>query len=407
MSRGIEEVISRAIGVDGRTLGSRSIELAAAARAKARHVTLEQYAAMVTEPRELQALIELVVVPETWFVRVPAAFRLLARLATAPAAPTPFRILTFPCSSGEEPYSVAITLLEAGRSCSSFSIDAADVSTRAIDRARARTYGRSSFRNRPESFNRQYFEPAGSARWVLTAERVWTSVRFRQANLTDPSTWPGGEPYHAIFCRNVLIYLHRQVQQRVLATLRSRLAPDGVLFLGEGEGGLALAEGWRHISGASDAFAFRFESGTGLHEPRLRVRTPPVRSAPPAPPPIRLRPPPPSPSPGREPQTTSDDALLAEAQQLADAGELSRAEQLCRQYLTTHTATADAYHLLGLLREAGGEIAEAAALYRKALYLDPNHTETMRHIALILDGRGGARRAERLRKLAAAKDGER
>lgn len=403
MKRRIEEVLSRAIGVDAQTLGRRSTELAAAARAKARHVTLEQYVALLADPHEMQAFVELLVVPETWFFRIPAAFRLLSKLASAPPVPAVFRVLTFPCSTGEEPYSAAMAMLDAGKSPRSFSIDAADVSAHALERARVRTFGRSSFRNHPGSFIHRYFQPAGSTRRVLTDERVWGAVRFTQANLTVASSWPAGEPYHAIFCRNALIYLHRRAQHEVLVSLRSRLAPGGTLFVGEGEGGLALAEGWRPLPGGSGAIAFRFEAGRDLHATRARPRAGPARTTMAAPIPPRasrpVHPPEPEPLPA-----IADQSPLSRARVLADAGNLSHAEQLCRQHLAAHPKSADAYHLLGLLREASGAVDEAASLYRKALYLDPKHTETIRHIALILDGHGGERRAERLRRLSVLKD---
>ena len=99
---------------------------------------------------ELQELIDTVAVPETWFFRDRGAFIALARIALdamVRRGPTDvLRILSVPCSTGEEPYSIAMSLLDAGLSPQRFQVEAIDISHRAIERARAGVYRRNSFR---------------------------------------------------------------------------------------------------------------------------------------------------------------------------------------------------------------------------------------------------------------------
>ena len=99
-----------------------------------------------SHPRELAELVNLVVVPETFFFRYPASFRALAEWA-GPWPARPLRILSLSCSTGEEPYTIAMTLLDAGFGEAEFFLEARDLSTAAIAAARHGHYGSKSFRD--------------------------------------------------------------------------------------------------------------------------------------------------------------------------------------------------------------------------------------------------------------------
>ena len=129
---------------------------------------------------------EEVVVAESWFFRDPQVFpfvrRFVATLAALPGR-QPVRILSAPCAAGEEPYSLAMALLEAGLVPEQFSIDAIDVSQAALDRARRGVYSANAFRNADLSFRDRWFrsERAGS----VLDEAVRRCVHFDRANLLD------------------------------------------------------------------------------------------------------------------------------------------------------------------------------------------------------------------------------
>jgi chemotaxis protein methyltransferase WspC len=89
--------------------------------------------------------------------------------------------------------------------------------------------------------------------------------------------------------------------------------------------------------------------------------------------------------------------LLA-GQALADQGRLAEAASACEQHLREEGASADAYCLLGLIREAAGDKVAAAVQFRKALYLEPRHAESLAHLALLLERQGDAHAAHLLRK---------
>src|SRR5262249_14516472 len=136
--RRIEELLARRIGLDPVSTGPHVILVAARRRMAEMGVSdLSDYAARVAASEaEQQALIEEVVIPESWFFRDERPFRRLAdhareRWVAAPWRP-PLRALSVPCAGGQEPYSIAITLLDAGLSARRFHIDAVDVSARLL-----------------------------------------------------------------------------------------------------------------------------------------------------------------------------------------------------------------------------------------------------------------------------------
>ncbi|AOJ05316.1 chemotaxis protein CheR [Burkholderia mayonis] len=219
-------------------------------------------------PDERRALIELFVVPETWFFREREAFGALARLGAERLFAEParvLRILSAPCSTGEEPYSAAMVLLDAGIDPARFEIDALDISGRAIEHAECARYGRNSFRGHALEFRDRHFKAAADG-WVLD-ERVRACVRFRRANLLDLLGCPG-EPYDFVFCRNVLIYFDRDAQDRVVRIVEEQLGERGIVFVGPAETGVVMRQGLTSVQ-IPLAFAFYKAAADAAARPRV------------------------------------------------------------------------------------------------------------------------------------------
>ncbi|HDR9509389.1 MCP methyltransferase [Burkholderia cepacia] len=368
---------------------------------------------------ERRALIELFVVPETWFFRDREAFATLARLAAERLAATPgrvIRVLSAPCSTGEEPYSAAMALLDAGLGPASFTIDAIDLSARAIEQARLGCYGRNAFRGTATEFRARYFTPAADG-WLLD-ERVRACVQFRHANLVEPIADTGFR-YDFVFCRNVLIYFDRDAQDRVIRSLDACLADDGMLFVGPAETGVAMRHGMRSAR-VPLAFAFHRESAGAAAEASAARAAAPLSAAAvrrterfTVAPLVATRPvlavappvwlggrPQPFAAPSPAVRTAALDAradrsvapvaedvapTLEEAQALANAGAFDEAERVLAQFSARVGPHADAFYLNGLIADARGRAAEAGDFYRKALYLRPTHHEALTHLATLLD----------------------
>ncbi|CAN7483215.1 protein-glutamate O-methyltransferase CheR [Pseudoduganella sp. LjRoot289] len=199
-------------------------------------VNREEYLAALT-PQELTELVELVVVPESWLFRDQQAFHVAvelvrAMLARPAASQRPVRILSVPCAGGEEPYSMAMALCDAGVPRTAFSIDAYDLSPGCVARARSGVYGRNAFRARDLAFRDRYFTPVGNDDYQIAAA-LRAQVRFSQGNLLTLVT--AHRVYDIIFCRNLLIYFDKPATKAAIERLSALLADDGVLFAGYAE----------------------------------------------------------------------------------------------------------------------------------------------------------------------------
>ena len=166
----------------------------------------------------------------TAFFREPHHFEMLAARARPGAR---LQVWSSACSTGEEAYSAAIALREAG---ATGRILATDVDTEALAAARHGVYRVEALERAGLARMRPHFLKGSGPNEGLARLRpeLQAMVRFESRNLlTTP--WPAGECFDAIFCRNVMIYFERAAQQRLLDRLAAALAPGGLLFLGHSE----------------------------------------------------------------------------------------------------------------------------------------------------------------------------
>jgi chemotaxis protein methyltransferase CheR len=180
---------------------------------------------------------------ETYFFRERAQLRALCGdILTELLAFSPrLRVWSAACSSGEEPYSLAMTLLESGRIPeASISIRATDISPRVLDLCEKGFYRALSFRATEPAMVQRYFSPIGDG--FLIGDRVKRMVQFSSLNLMDDAKVAANGPFDAIFCRNVLIYFDKPTQKRVVESFAKALRPGGYLFLGHAESLFHLTE---------------------------------------------------------------------------------------------------------------------------------------------------------------------
>ena len=389
-----ENVLRHKMGLDATSIGSATVERAV----KSRMANFgfkepgEYWRHLCASADELQELIEAVVVPETWFLRDPQAFAALVHLVTEERRPL-IRLLSVPCSTGEEPYSMVMSLLDGGFLPGQFQVDAVDISARALGVAKRGVYGSNSFRGANLAFRDQYFRP--TANGYELPERLRCQVTFHQRNLLTPDLGFQKESYDVIFCRNLLIYFDRSTQEQVMKTLSGLLSPNGFLFVGPAEAFLASASGFTSVNQAM-SFAFRRTAAKPaapiLPRPRTLVKPPvsrPQRAEMPniAPIPVTVVLNPPA-------------ADLAAARRLADSGRLQEAAAWCDADLVERGPSCETYYLLGLVHDAAGDRERAGACYQKAIYLQPEHVEALTHLALMKEAQGDFGAAGRLHERA-------
>jgi chemotaxis protein methyltransferase CheR len=160
------------------------------------------------------------------------------------------RIWSAGCSTGEEPYTIAMTLADALPHSGGWSVRilASDIDTDVLKRAAAGIYSiDAAGAIPPAALKRHFLRGTGTGRGLMRVRPALQSlVTFRRINLLE-APWPVGASFDVIFCRNVLIYFDRPTQQRVLERLAGCLKDDGVLVLGHSEGILGMMNGLRHV----------------------------------------------------------------------------------------------------------------------------------------------------------------
>ncbi|AGE24663.1 MULTISPECIES: CheR family methyltransferase [Pseudomonas] len=398
------------IGLDVASVGEAIIERAVRQRSQAVQAqTADDYWQHLQRSHdEQQALIEAVIVPETWFFRYPESFATLARLAKARLDELnqlrALRILSLPCSTGEEPYSIAMALLDAGLAPHQFKVQGMDVSPLSVERARRGVYGKNSFRGGDIDFRDRHFSEQADGYHI--ADRVREQVRLQVGNLLDPALLANESAYDFVFCRNLLIYFDQPTQQQVFDVLKGLTHLDGVLFIGPAEGSLLGRHGMRSI-GVPQSFAFSRHSEPVKPAPAFTPTPPPVlaRSAAPMPVPMPIKPRPFSTASAQvvpikaPPSDTAD--LLSQIATLANAGKSAEARAACERYLSNHPPAAQVFYWLGLLSDVAGSALEAQGYYRKALYLEPQHPQALMHLAALLESQGDSAGARRLQARAA------
>ncbi|WP_439253915.1 CheR family methyltransferase [Pseudomonas monteilii] len=403
------------IGLDVESVGAPMVERALRQRCVAMNaIDLDDYWLRLQQSAdEQQALIEAVIVPETWFFRYPESFSALASLAhkrlAELAGARPLRLLSLPCSTGEEPYSLAMALLDAGIAPGAFLIDGMDISPNSVAKAGKAVYGRNAFRGSDLGFRERYFDALDEGHRLH--DRVQQQVSLQVGNVLDPALATRDGLYDFVFCRNLLIYFDVATQQRVFEVLKRLLHPQGVLFIGPAEGSLLARMGMRPL-GIAQSFAYVRQQGSSAPQvvapaqparrtvlPQASVGYPP--SVAPLPRPLRAVPVVARPAPAREPKREDANELLASIARLANAGASEQARAECQRYLGQYAPSAQVYYWLGLLSDTDGDAQQALTHYRKALYLEPQHPEALVHLAALLAAQGDQAGARRLQERAA------
>lgn len=386
---------------------------------------------------QLERLAAHLTIGETYFFRDEAAFDCLERhvlpeLLRARAAERRLRLWSAGCSSGEEPYSLAMAVSTALAATSGWNVSvlATDITPHALEKASRGVYDRWSFRTTPETLKQRFFRRVDERRLEVVPS-IRSMVEFAYLNLAEdpfPSLDTGTNAMDLIFCRNVLMYFEPARAQEVLRKLERALAPGGWLLLSAVEIPQRLPAGLARVHFPS-VIALRKQEGeavavAGLHPapaaavaemPRPRRRNSPQRDVRR---PVRAK----RPEPAREspyaralrgyeagdyaaalaeleqilstaPQDASAMALLARVR--ANQGRLDEARDWCEKAISADKLDPGWPYLLATLeleRECHGAAAEAL---RRALFLDPGYALAHFMLGNLARREGRAAEAER------------
>ena len=410
----IEDLLRQRIGLNPESVGSRSILRAVKKGMRTGKMQgLSDYlTSLRTSPSLFESLVESIVVPETSFFRNRASFVFLRQWLSQEWLPAsrksgvkrPLRVLSIPCSTGEEPYSIAITMLEEGLALDDFHIDAVDISALALAKAKEGVYSPYAFRRQTYRSDDKYFVlgvPEGAKGKRVTQryfliESVRQKISFIQGNVLAPGLLADVSPYDIVFCRNLLIYFDKAARAHVTALIDRVLKPHGLLFVGYAETGLIDLEAYKPVP-YPQTFAYRKRADRQTNQ----VHPAAVDANNDRPVETRTQPELTAVGKSAEEQTIqgqfaiennaegqdadSPPALLAAARELADQGDVAQAVELCDRHLFNHPADAQTHLLRGELYAATGENAQAEACFKKAVYLDPHLIEALTHLMLLKD----------------------
>lgn len=313
---------------------------------------------VMSSPEELNALIDAFVVPETRFFRDSRVFKHLRQGLPEMAADFPgaLRILSAPCSTGQEAYSIAAMLQLSGIPPARFFIDAVDISEAALKTARRGLYPESSLRD----ISRDLQEACGvleAKQWKMH-DALKERIRFIRKNLAEPGALETPQlqaegQYHLILCRNLFIYLGPKARAVLAQSLASALVPGGRLIIGTADG---VEELNAHFvqQGPAAAFAYTHHSA----QASVPVRPAPAQQKPAASRISRV-----AQLPGR------NDSVNRAAQSVSGPGPAS------------DVSSAASFYNSALHHHHHGNHRKAERHCRQALYLDPKHLPALELLA--------------------------
>jgi len=367
---------------------------------------LERLKDPVAGEAEWAALVAEITIGETFFFRYAEQFAALERtilpeIIARNRQERRLRIWSAGCASGAEPYSVAILLRRLlGEALPQWRVGllGTDLNESVLRTARRGLYSRWALRSLSAGELERDFTPdAGGRHWALRPQHR-SLARFEQHNLL--SLLDGTSPlqineFDLILCRNVLIYFHPEVVERLVRALAERLNPGGWLLLGHAEpnpafarflqvvnlpGTVAYRQGMAPLSAPPPAAPAFTVSGPAAWAPLPPPSFPPDR-LPAAPVPRPATPPPEATASGG---TADVEALLEEARTLANRGDLVAAQAACREGLAAEPAHPALHYYDGLVARALGQPEAAERAFRRALYLRRDFVMAHYQLGLLL-----------------------
>ena len=389
----IEALLQKAMGLKVTSIGKSTLDRSILTRMRALSIDdkTEYLGNLKTSAIELRELIEEVVIPETWFFRDKDPFKVLNQYLVTEWMPKHrnniLRVLSVPCSTGEEPYSITMSLLNSGWPADRFTVHAVDISRRSLERAQKGIYTEHSFRGSDLAYRTQYFRK--EQRGYALNKKVRQKVHFHNGNILNPLFMEGLGVFDIIFCRNVLIYFDALSRYQAIKTLSQLLNDDGILFVGHAEANLFTNTLFTPAP-FSQAFAF-YKKPKEIVQPATVIdgQQPTKRKK------IgskhlypfqRLK------------KDTHEEPDLVLARKLADKGELTEATRICEEFLNQFGPSAQAFFLLGIIYNSAEDIEQAEKLFRKAIYLNPKHEEALVFLSLLAEKHGATDEAKALQQ---------
>lgn len=426
-------LLEKEIGLSYKSIGTTIIERAVRGRMDACNCKslFDYVSTLSSEKTEIGNLIEAVVIPETSFFRDQAPFKALAEWASQQWMPNYsneiLRILSIPCSTGEEPYSIAMTLFDAGLTAAEFKIDAVDISERLLQVGRRGIYTDYSFRGTDLKYRERFFQREKDLYHL--DDKIKCAVNFQQGNILDARFVSSRAPYHVIFCRNLLIYFDINNKIKAFDGLTNILKNNGLLFVGHAETAHVPNEKYKKIIYPM-AFGFtkENEANTALPKHRasfaeslrsIQTHKKPIAWIPDKFPVIQggntvlgvpaikerksllaeislettaqdIHP-----NPGFREQNYPQQSGMEYIRQLINSGDLEYALEVAELQVKNHESDADLLFELGDIHLNLNDPILAEDCFRRVIYLNPDHYPALQRLAVLAEKRFDLETAEK------------
>jgi chemotaxis protein methyltransferase CheR len=202
--------------------------------------------------REIENLVNRLTTNHTYFMREEEHFDFFAQTVlpwiSDTLADRDLRIWSAGCSSGQEPYTISMVILDYFASLSGTSntvILGSDISERALGLAREGIYTEEELTHLPDKWRSQYFLRQEDGRWKVAPD-LRKNVEYKYINLLD--SFRIKKPFHTVFCRNVMIYFDNPTKEQIISKMYDVMLPGGYLFIGHSESLSALNHQFKYIS---------------------------------------------------------------------------------------------------------------------------------------------------------------
>lgn len=332
------------------------------------------------DPDVLERLVAAIAVPETWLVRYPKSFEfLIERLMELRNQSSTVKMISAACATGQEALTMVAAAVEAGFSLPDIRVDAVDISSQAIARARTGLFRSISVRGEMPMWARRAlrFTEDGSA---SAREEFLDRVVFAQGDLFS---WePADAPYDMVFFRNLLIYLDPERGRELLARCVEWLDPAGCLFLGHADPapvGLGLQRVRRGHTFAFEWMAQEESDPEPEHKPMHGGGTAFMAS---------------------KPRSALGVPCREEIEELVHSGRSREALQAVMRLLDNEPMNASVQLLAGSLLLGAGHNEDARRAFERAVHLDSDEDEALIQLAMLAERDGAHEDAARYRRRA-------
>jgi len=398
LSDNIKKKIENEIGADVELLGIKSVETAVASEMRANGIKkVKDYINIIdNDYLKFNLLIEKIVVPKTWFFRNKDSFLYLKNnflLKWRMNKNNFLNVLSIPCSTGEEPYSIAATLIEGGLKKQDFHIDAFDISQKSISIAKKGVYSKRHTHIEDLPYAKGYIHCKEDN--YIVDDRLSETVSFKKYNLMNLNK---RKKYDIIFCRNIFIYLNNEAREIVLENLKKILKKEGVIFTGHAEIGIFLNSGFNKVNSKNSFVCKIGDNGNNenivnkVHvkrKKRIKKRVVVSNKQ------LVFRN---DIEKDKKVLKNDNEELLREKIiNLSDSGKYDEAMALCNEYLNKYSLNAEIFCIRGLIYQLKNDFDEAENDFTKAIYLDPYYYEALLHKSNLLTRKGKNEKAEMYR----------